>query len=135
MFGAEIGTLNVDVMDAQGTWHDAVWTLSGMQQTSSSDLYRKVAINLEEYTGIIQIRFRAVAAGGTRGDMAIDKIEVKGNTVYGDLNADNIVNINDLSEFMEYWLTQDCIELDLNEDCLINLSELAELAKNWQMQF
>lgn len=135
MFGAEIGTLNVDVMDDQGTWHEAVWTLSGMQQTSGSDLYRQAAVNLEEYTGIIQIRFRAVAAGGIRGDMAVDNIEVKGNTVYGDLNADNIVNINDLSEFMGYWLTQDCIELDLNEDCLINLNEFAELAKNWQMQF
>jgi hypothetical protein len=76
-----------------------------------------------------------VAVGGIRGDMAIDNIEVTGISVYGDFDFDNLVDANDLAEFMSHWLETDCVNLDLNGDCLINLDEFAEVAKNWLYQF
>ena len=128
MYGIEIGILNVDVYD--GTWHNAVWILSGQQHTSSSEEYTQAIVDLTGYTDPIQIRFRAVAAGEPRGDMAIDDIAVTGGLLYGDMNGDNIVNGSDLSEFTDYWLLEDC-GLDGNGDCLINLHEFAAFADNW----
>ena len=87
-------------------------------------------VDLTGYTDPIQIRFRAVAAGEPRGDMAIDDIAVTGGLLYGDMNGDNIVNGSDLSEFTDYWLLEDC-GLDGNGDCLINLHEFAAFADNW----
>ncbi|MHC4257565.1 MAG: glycoside hydrolase family 30 beta sandwich domain-containing protein, partial [Planctomycetota bacterium] len=133
MFGNEMGTLYVDVFD--GTWHPGIWSLSGSQQTSSSDPYQTARVDLAEYTGPIRIRLRGVAVGGIRGDMAIDNIEVTGISVYGDFDFDNLVDANDLAEFMSHWLETDCVNLDLNGDCLINLDEFAEVAKNWLYQF
>lgn len=128
MYGIEIGTLNVDVYD--GTWHDAVWSLSGQQQSSGNEAYDEVMVDLREYTGPIQIRFRAVAAGGPRGDMAIDEIKVIGRVLYGDMDENNIVNAADLSEFAGNWLQEDC-DLDLDGDCLVTLYEFVEFARNW----
>jgi len=128
MYGSQIGTLNVDVYD--GTWHNAVWTLSGQQQTSNSDPYIQATVDLNGFVGPIQIRFRAVAAGGTFGDMAIDNIEVLGRILYGDMNGDNIVDISDLPEFAGCWLQEDC-DMDLNGDCLITMVEFTEFADNW----
>jgi beta-xylosidase len=50
--------------------------------------------------------------------------------LYGDMNGDNTVNMNDLSEFVGCWLLDDC-GLDLNGDCVINLYEFAGFANNW----
>ena len=76
MFGSTIGTLNVDVYD--GTWHQGVWSMSGQQQTSSSAAYASATVDLSSYSGIIKVRFRAVAAGGLSGDIAIDNLTIGG---------------------------------------------------------
>jgi hypothetical protein len=49
---------------------------------------------------------------------------------YGDMNGDNIVNADDLSEFAGYWLQADNT-LDLNADGKINLYEFTKFTKNW----
>jgi hypothetical protein len=77
MYGADMGTLNVDVYSG-GQWHNAVWSISGQQHTSSSAAYTQAQVDLSSYSGTIRIRFRGVAAGNYRGDMAIDDIEVTG---------------------------------------------------------
>jgi hypothetical protein len=128
MYGTDIGTLNVDVYD--GAWHEGVWSLSGQQQTSSNEAYRQVILDLSGYRGPIQLRFRAVAAGGPRGDMAIDEITVSGRLLYGDMNTDNIVDASDLPDFISYWLQNDC-DYDLDGDCIITLNEFTEFARNW----
>ncbi|MBN1764661.1 MAG: cellulase family glycosylhydrolase, partial [Sedimentisphaerales bacterium] len=76
MYGENIGTLNVDVFD--GAWHNGIWNLSGQQQSSNSDPYLQASVDLSDYSGPIRIRLRAVAAGGSRGDIAIDEIKVIG---------------------------------------------------------
>ncbi|MBN1766746.1 MAG: glycosyl hydrolase 53 family protein [Sedimentisphaerales bacterium] len=132
MYGSNIGTLNVDVYD--GSWHNGIWSLSGQQHTSSSDPYTQAIVDLSAYTETIRIRFRAVAAGGSRGDMAIDDIEITGilsEELYGDFTGDHTVDIDDLPEFLGYWLASYCGELDLNGDCVINLHEFWEFAHNW----
>ena len=87
-------------------------------------------MNLTEYSGPIQIRFRAVAAGGPTGDMAIDNIEVIGRLLYGDMDGNDIVTLSDLLEFAESWLQENC-DLDWDGDCVITLYEFAEFAGNW----
>ena len=128
MHGTGTGTLAVDVYD--GAWHDGVWSLSGEQHTSSGQPYTQAFVDLTGFSGPLRVRFRAVAAGDPRGDMAIDEIAVLGELLYGDMNGDNRVDEDDLWEFVGYWLEDDC-GLDLNGNCLINLYEFAEFAKNW----
>jgi hypothetical protein len=60
----------------------------------------------------------------------VDYMEVTGGLLYGDMNADHIVDAGDLSVFVGYWLQNDCVQ-DLNGDCLITLYEFREFAKNW----
>lgn len=135
MYGADMGTLNVDVYDV--SWNNGIWSISGQQHSSSSAPYTQAIVDLSAYTGTIKIRFRAVAAGGYRGDMAIDDVVVTdwiGGWLYGDFTGDDIVNTYDLSEFCEiWWLVTDCnnTELDLNGDCIINFYEYSLLAENW----
>lgn len=128
MYGQDTGTLYVDVYD--GIWHYGVWSLDGQQHSSSGDEYGRVTVDMREYTGPLRIRLRAVAAGGPRGDMAVDAIEVSGRMLYGDMDGDQFVTLSDLSAFAEHWLMADC-GLDLDGDCVITLTEFAELAGNW----
>ncbi len=53
--------------------------------------------------------------------------------LYGDLTGDNVVDINNMSEFSKVWLATDCnnVELDWNSDCIINFYEFSLLAKDW----
>lgn len=129
MYGADTGTLNVDVYD--GTWHRGVWTIAGQQHSLGSEEYTMASVDLTAYTGLIMIRLRAVAAGDWRGDIAVDEIEITGMQVYGDMNRDNIVNFDDIGRFGEYWLSGDCDGQDVNGDCFVNLYEFSELAKMW----
>lgn len=136
MYGSDIGTLNVDVYD--GTWHSGIWSRSGAQHTSTSDPYTQATVDLDSYSGPIQIRLRAAAAGGYLGDMAIDEIEVTGRTggvwLYGDFTENGVVDMEDLALFMDHWMDNDCGPMDQNEDCRIDLVELAEMAGNWMNQ-
>ena len=77
MVGADIGTLNVDVLSG-GTWINGVFSLSGAQQSSQGDPYSEANVDLSGFSGTIRVRFRAVAAGDWRGDIAIDDIEISG---------------------------------------------------------
>jgi rhamnogalacturonan endolyase len=53
--------------------------------------------------------------------------------LYGDFTGDNIVNIDDISEFCKIWLVTDCNNVgpDLNGDCIINFYEFSLLARDW----
>ena len=74
MFGADIGTLFLEVLH-NGTWVNA-WSRSGNQ----GDAWFNQTVNLSAYSSpTLQVRFRGVAAGGFRGDIAIDDITLVGN--------------------------------------------------------
>ena len=77
MYGEHMGTLNVDVK-IDGVWDEGIWSLSGQQQTSSSEAYRLATVDLSGYTGLITLRFRFVSIGGYAADAAIDEITISG---------------------------------------------------------
>ena len=55
--------------------------------------------------------------------------------IYGDFTGNGVVDINDLSGFLKFWLVNDCdgiAGLDVDEDCVVNFNEFAVLAENWQ---
>ena len=60
----------------------------------------------------------------------IDSLEVTGLAIYGDINADSIVNESDLPDFASHWLDDEC-NLDLDGDCIITLYEFVMFAGNW----
>jgi oligosaccharide reducing-end xylanase len=55
--------------------------------------------------------------------------------IYGDLTGNGVVDLNDLSGFLKFWLVNDCngiAGLDVDEDCVVNFDEFAVLAENWR---
>jgi len=79
MYGSNMGTLYLDVY-SNGSWHNNVWSKSGQQHSSNSATWATATISLAAYSGVLQIRFRGVAAGGYRGDMAIDNVHISSVT-------------------------------------------------------
>ena len=54
---------------------------------------------------------------------------------YGDFTHDSVVDMNDLAEFIESWLEDDCQQtsaMDLDGDCTVNFYEFSALAENWR---
>jgi len=74
MYGVEMGTLSLDIFDGT-TWINNIWSLSGQQQTSSTDPWRLAQISLSNT--VTQIRFRGIRGNGIRGNMAIDDITIQ----------------------------------------------------------
>nr|WP_250647543.1 FG-GAP-like repeat-containing protein [Sessilibacter corallicola] len=75
MHGEDIGSLHVDVFDGV-QWVDSVWSIEGQQQLDETNPWLTARVNLSEFSGEIKTRIRAVAAGGFRGDIAIDNLNV-----------------------------------------------------------
>lgn len=138
MYGSDIGSLNVDVYDMTAEqWDTGIWNVSGEQQSSSSDDYENGCVDLSSYDNPLKLRLRAVAAGGYRGDIAIDNPEVTGfadsKIVYGDISGNGIFDFSDLDYFCRKWLIEDCGQsylLDINDDCKVDFTEFSRL--NWK---
>ncbi len=98
----------------------AGWTAAKVLQNGSPAAARFTIINSVKY-----ILFDVVPDGG---DVVLTK------SLYGDLNENGIVEMDDLSSFFDYWLANDYAEtagVDLDGDCLIDFYESAALAENW----
>lgn len=55
---------------------------------------------------------------------------------YGDFTGNHIVEMNDMPEFLSYWLIEECNEteeIDLDDDCLVNFYEFSVLANNMKL--
>lgn len=75
MWGATMGTLNVDVWNGT-SWTQAVWTRTGNQGNS----WQQGLVSLNPWVGgTIRIRFRGITGSGSTSDMAIDDIQVTGS--------------------------------------------------------
>ncbi len=74
MFGFEQGTMHVDV----GA-DESVWSITGAQQISNDDDWKKATVNLSAYAGRcnVTIRFRGITGLGSKSDMAIDDVAVR----------------------------------------------------------
>ena len=76
MYGSGMGTLSVEVSDDGGSNWMNVWSLSGQQQTSSSDPWLEAVVDLSSFNGNINVRFIGTAATSITGDMAIDDVSI-----------------------------------------------------------
>ncbi|YCM46919.1 LamG-like jellyroll fold domain-containing protein (plasmid) [Verrucomicrobiaceae bacterium 227] len=77
MYGSDSGELHLDVHDGT-SWNNSIWSISGQQQTNQTEDWIEENVSLTQFTGPIQVRFRAVAAGGLLGNTAIDSITFSG---------------------------------------------------------
>ena len=95
MYGANTGTLAVDILSG-GDWVSNVWTISGQQQSGSSAAYTTATVDLAQNT--TKIRFRATAAGGYTGDIAIDDVVITSLFATNPTDSDNdgVIDTNDL---------------------------------------
>lgn len=136
MYGRDMGTLNVDVFSG-GVWDHAVWSRTGQQHTSSGAEFTQATVDLGAYSGPIQVRFRAVAAGGSKGDMALDNIAVSIEPgLAGDINNDGVVGIDDLQQLLIYWgqaatASPGALAADLNQDGTVNTPDLDIVRNNY----
>ena len=77
MFGADMGTLALDIAVAGQSFTQDVLTLTGQQQAAQGDAWVQTFVDLTPYAGQeITIRFRGVRGGSFTSDMAIDTIEI-----------------------------------------------------------
>ena len=101
MFGADMGTLHIDVDD--GTNLDlSVFSITGQQQTALADPFAQEFIDLSAYAGqTIEVRFRVERGDGFTSDVAIDGIRFdEAPTCFApsNLTVDNVdINTTDLS--------------------------------------
>jgi len=84
MFGATIGTLNVDIStDNAATWINA-WTLSGDQ----GQAWQEAAISLGAYAGqIVRVRMSYTSGTSFTGDCAIDNLRFMESPALGCMDA------------------------------------------------
>lgn len=75
MFGADTGSLSIDVSSNGLNW-ETLWSVSGQQHNADSAAWTSQVVRLDAYSGNIRMRIRATAAGGYRGDVAIDSLKV-----------------------------------------------------------
>lgn len=78
MFGANVGSLKVQVSSNGGTTFTDVATINGQQQNSGTDPWKERIINLSTYANSnVIIRFIAnQAAFGFQGDIAVDDLDI-----------------------------------------------------------
>lgn len=106
MFGSDIGKLQIDV-NAEGIWYNDVWSSSDQEQTSSSDSWMRETVSLDAFPRDISVRIKAIAAGGYRGDIALDNIAVfEDNRVYGYETINNLkYDFSTRGQLSGNWLT------------------------------
>ncbi|WP_298239270.1 M14 family zinc carboxypeptidase [uncultured Algibacter sp.] len=81
MYGADIGSLTLEVSTNDGNDWNTLWTLSGNQGTGWSNQ----VVNLSAYDGVyIKLRFTGIINSGNgnlRGDIALDNLSITGATL------------------------------------------------------
>ncbi|KAA3601518.1 MAG: hypothetical protein DWQ06_07825 [Calditrichaeota bacterium] len=83
LYGLEMGSLDIDVLDlGTNTYTNSVFTLTGQQQTSSSDVWQEATVDLSAFAGEnIRVRFRAITGSGYTSDICIDDVSVENSFV------------------------------------------------------
>ncbi len=76
MFGADMGTLNVELSTDSGlTFPNLLWSQTGQVQGSNGAAWNQINLNINAYVGqTVLIRFRGVTGANYRSDIAIDDI-------------------------------------------------------------
>ena len=87
MYGEDMGTLQLQISDNNGSTWTTLVTISGQQQTSSNDPWQPSYTELSAYAGkTVRFRFKAIRGNGSSGDMAIDDFYI-GERINKSLNS------------------------------------------------
>lgn len=101
MYGSGMGNLYVDVYDGS-TWHLAIDSIIGQQQTSLTDPWKQKYVDLTTYGNLVQVRFTAVKGSSGLGDISIDDILVDEEpTCYKPISL-SAFNIDDDSVYLAW---------------------------------
>ena len=73
--GGGMGDLYVDVFDGMN-WNNGVDSIIGTTHQNEASPWLSRTVNLTAFSGIIQVRFRAICGSSFTSDMAIDDIEI-----------------------------------------------------------
>lgn len=115
MYGADMGSLHVDVFDGESWVLDVMTAISGNQGTQ----WQLEEVSLSAFNGdIINIRFRGITGDDFRSDMAIDDIMIQqppvANFTYG-VQMDGVtIDLQDLSAY------GDTMSFDLGDGTLLD---------------
>jgi hypothetical protein len=74
-FGPTIGKMYIDVFDGT-SWVNNIDSIVGQQQTSGAAPWIFHTTSLSGYTGVINVRFRALRGASFTGDMCLDDIRI-----------------------------------------------------------
>ncbi|WP_299365587.1 choice-of-anchor D domain-containing protein, partial [Winogradskyella sp.] len=88
MYGADMGTLNVDIStDFGSTYTPVLWTQTGQVQTSEEQAWNTVSIDLSTYIGqTVKLRFNGQIGSGYRSDISIDNVSLISNIPVPEIN-------------------------------------------------
>ena len=76
MYGAAMGNLYIDVFNGT-SWVMNVDSLKGQQQSATSAPWAEKIVDLSTFSGIINVRFRAIRGTSYTSDIALDDISVR----------------------------------------------------------
>ena len=77
MYGSSIGTLYLDVWNAQNGWSN-VWSLTGQQQSADTSAWLQANVPLNNFVGdTIRYRIRMLRSFAIQGDMAVDDVSIQ----------------------------------------------------------
>ncbi len=92
MFGANTGTLALDLSTDDGISWSEIWSRTGEDQLLATAPWEQVTRPLTGISGNIRLRFRAITGSGGLSDMAIDGIEVLDVPPFTDLATTALVS-------------------------------------------
>lgn len=82
MYGADMGTLSLEVSIDDGANYSNVFSISGEQHGSNGAAWTNQIVDLSVYDGqTIKLRFYGLTGSSWRGDMAFDNINITADTV------------------------------------------------------
>jgi hypothetical protein len=76
MFGADMGTLEVEISEDNGATWTNIWSLSGQQQTAGGDPWTQAILPLSVTSNVIKMRFVGIRGNGFTSDMSLDDVMV-----------------------------------------------------------
>lgn len=81
MFGADMGSLSLEVSIDDGVTYTSVFSIAGQQHIATDTSWTTETVDLSLYDGqIIKLRFVGKTGSGYQSDMAIDNINISANT-------------------------------------------------------
>jgi len=78
MFGADMGSLDIEITTNGGTTWTNIFNVAGQQQTALGDPWTYTSVSLASYVGnMVMLRFIGTRGNGFTGDVSIDLVQIE----------------------------------------------------------